>query len=204
MKKLLISSLLSFFITLCFSQNNNRIRTGFTVEPFIGFSISTFIEENAPESSYLQTSAYGINGNYFFTDTWSLKLGVIKDKMGGSLFGLTVTSPDGTLSIISERLEQDFITIPLQANWHFGKNKRWNLAFGGAYSISTGEKLNISGQINSNFSSFAFDIAYKFPLPVGYLKISSASIIRIKEQNSTIYDTQRRGLFSLGYEYHLK
>ena len=204
MKKILFSSLLALVTTYCYCQNDNRVSIGLTIEPFIGFSTSTFIEDEAPESSYLTTFAYGLNGNYFFSDTWSLKLGVIKDRMGGSLFGLTITTPDGTISLTSETLEQDFISIPLQANWHFGKRKRWNLAFGGAYSISTGEKLNIGGQINSHFKSFATDIAHKIPMPVGYLKLSVATLVRLSDSNNSIYDTQRRGIFSIGYQYEIE
>jgi|GEM_PF-1380402 len=201
MKYLFCIVLQIFGLSLTISQDK-RIDNGFTIEPFVGYSISTFIDGDIPSSAYLNTYAVGIIANYYANDTWSIRYGIIKDRMGGSLFGLRVITEQGLVTFTSEILEQEYITIPIQANWHFGKRKRWNLAFGLSYSISVGEKLEFGDQINSNFAAPAIDIAYKFPVGPGNLVIRSSSLVRVEDEND-IFSGQRRSILSLGYAYNL-
>lgn len=199
MKTPLLIIVFALTVVLGFSQDS-RISKGLTIEPFIAYSSSTFIDGDVPESAYLSTFALGLSGNYYFNDTWSLRSGIIKDKIGGSLFGIKIVSSKGTFFLTSEVLEQDFITIPIQANWHFGKRKRWNLAFGMSYSLAIGEKLEFGDQVYSSFLAGAIDIGYKYPVGPGHMTVSISAIARSENENS-IFSGQRRGLASLGYEY---
>jgi len=202
MKQVLIILCLSI-TTISLSQTQNTIENGFTIEPYIGFSTSTFILEDAPQSSFLKTEVYGINGNYYFNNSWSLKFGLINDKMGGSLFGLSVLTPDGNINFLSDVEQQSFITLPLQASWHFGKRKRWNVAFGLTYSISTGAEIEIGGQRNSSFTSSSYDIGYRVPVSGGFIQFNSSTLLRFKEDNSP-FDSQMRNMLTIGYLYNLQ
>jgi hypothetical protein len=198
-----ISALVLFIIisTATFSQEN-VISNGVTIKPFLAFSISAFLDTDAPDQASLNTYAVGVYGDYYLSNTWSFSSGIIKDKMGGSLFGVRFTSSQGSFTAISEVKEQEFITIPVLANWHFGSRKRWNLAFGGGYSISVGDKLIANDQVNSNFVSGLFNIGYSLPAGPGTLNFSLDSLFRIEESNSP-FSTQRRGMFIVGYAYPL-
>ncbi len=205
MKKTSITTVMLFIALLSIGQADSRIREGITVEPFVAYSQSSFIGSDAPESTALETFAFGINANYHLDDTWSVQAGIIKDEMGGALFAGRITRPDQGITFTSRILSQEFITIPLLANWHFGKRKRWNLAFGGAYSIAIGEVITLNDQTNSSFGSVAMTVGYQIPLPTGHLKISSPALFKVvSNKNQTVFDHQSRNLVSLGYQYHFR
>jgi len=201
MKYLLSFTLAIISITQFFGQED-FIQKGITIEPFVGYSQSTFIDGDIPESAYLRTYTVGVIGNYFANKTWSIRTGIIKDRMGGSLFGLKYNTPNGTFFLSSAVLEQEFISIPLQANWHFSKRKRWNLAFGINYALSIGDKLEFGDQVYSNFIAGALDIGYKFPIGPGNMVIRTSAIVR-SENETSIYSTQRRSSLSIGYALKL-
>ena len=98
MKYLLSFTLAIISITQFFGQED-FIQKGITIEPFVGYSQSTFIDGDIPESAYLRTYTVGVIGNYFANKTWSIRTGIIKDRMGGSLFGLKYNTPNGTLNV---------------------------------------------------------------------------------------------------------
>lgn len=201
MKHLFLLLISIVTVTNSISQEST-ITNGYTIEPFIGFSTSTFIDGDIPNNAYLNTYTVGILANYYINKTWSIQGGIVKDKMGGSLLGIRVITTEGTLFLTSEVLEQEFITIPIQANWHFGKRKRWNLAFGPTYAVAIGAKLEVGDQINSNFMAGAIDIAYQFPVGPGNLVIRSASLLRFENEES-IFSGQRRNMITIGYRYKL-
>jgi len=199
MRVILYSAIFLMTILQSFGQDS-RIASGFTIEPFVGYSQSTFIDGNVPMAAYLRTYSLGVIGNYYFNDTWSIRSGIVKDRMGGSLFGIRVTSPQGTVFLSSKVLEQEFVSFPIQANWHFGKRKRWNLAFGVSYALAIGDKLEFGDQEYTSFVGGAIDIGYRYPLGPGHLVIRSSALVR-SENDTSIYSGQRRSSISLGYAY---
>ena len=81
--------------------------------PSIGYAVSFL---NGDEIDGLGSRAavqFGITGDYYFSVRWSLRLGLSYFPMGAA--------------IPRYELQLDYLNIPINANWHFGSHKNWNL-----------------------------------------------------------------------------
>lgn len=87
----------------------------------IGLNISN-ATGNVDNEDFEPDSATSINiaatGEYYFSDRWGLKGKIIYDKKG-------FDEDD-----IDSSTNLDYISIPVLANWHFGRTRNWYLNFG--------------------------------------------------------------------------
>lgn len=153
MKKLFFA--LSFMGTLMVSAQSDK--GDFTLSPQIGVNFSTY----ASEASFKSRTSFagGAIVEYYFSDRWSLRSGMLYDQMGAK---------DGGNNI--DKL--NYLTIPLNANWHFGKNRNWFLNFGAAIAVlanadselSDGTKIDIKDSVSSTDVGLAVGIGYKFDI----------------------------------------
>ena len=144
--------------------------------PHIGYS-SYFL--NGDELDNMDSRGdfhFGVVGDYFFNDRWSLRSGFTYESMGASFF--------------NEDLVLNYISIPVNANWHFGGTRKWNLNFG----VSPGFLLNadVSGEdVKDYMESFQLAISYG----IGYkIEVSETFSILIDTQNQLgITNIQKEG-----------
>lgn len=110
---------------------------------FGGLTESSIQEEDFTISgeSYL----LGIQLDYFFGKNWSVKTRLNYENRD---YGFN--------------LKSDFLTVPVLANWHFGKNRRWNLHFGVAYTTHLGDDIKLDG--------FASDVGIGLIIPINKMK----------------------------------
>lgn len=71
---------------------------------------------------------FGTHLDYFINKNWSIRSGLTYENRD---YGFEVS--------------ENVLAVPLAANWHFGKNRRWNLHFGLAYSLSFEENSPLDG-----------------------------------------------------------
>lgn len=168
-----------------------------TIEPFISLSSSGLLIDNdfLPKESVYNFAA-GVFVDYHFNPRWSIRSGIIYDKMGDGSFFFT----DANGVPIREGFGRNYISIPIMANWHFGKRKRWNLGFGVTQSFGSEDELfgSITGTDElKSFLSSTIEIGYSFPVGPGFIHISSNGI----NSFSKIADVfaQSRNLTSVGY-----
>src|SRR5690554_6382007 len=102
---LLISSL------LCNGQT--REKGNIELTPIVGYSTSYQLDYVLFGSSAVSAIRIGIYGNYFLNNRWSLRTGVLYQKMGTNDVYFAIFS-----SIYSQRTI--YITVPLTVNCHFG------------------------------------------------------------------------------------
>ena len=62
----------------------------------------------------------GVIGEYYFSNRWSLRSGLVYDSKGSKV----------KLSGEEYIDKLNYIAVPLHANWHFGSNRNWFLNFG--------------------------------------------------------------------------
>ena len=96
---------------------------------------------------------FGVLGDYFFNDRWSLRSGLVSLKMGD----------EGFIFILRD-FETNYIHIPVNANWHFGSTRKWNLNFGlSAGFLTSAEEngLDIKDQIEFFQLGISYGIGYK-------------------------------------------
>lgn len=152
MKKLFCLSLLLFSL-MGISQNEKGT---FELTPIIGFASSNYHSSQKINNDPITTVDFGAYGDYYFNNSWSIRSGLLFQTMGSEYRnGIFYT----------EKLK--YLTVPLNANWHFGKNRNWNLNFGvsmGFLSSATSNGQDVKKFVNSNQFGLSFGIGYTFKI----------------------------------------
>lgn len=151
MKKIILT--IAVALTATFANAQLREKGAIELAPQIGFSSSNYYggdvgSENDPISGV----AFGVGADYFFNNRWSLRSGLMFQKMGTEI------------SSVDYKEELNYITIPLNANWHFGSTRKWNLNFGPSIGFLTSAKANgtdVKDQANTTQVGFNIGIGYK-------------------------------------------
>ncbi|MFD2910165.1 porin family protein [Flavobacterium ardleyense] len=149
MKNILFSAVALFAVAFASAQSRDKG----TIEliPQIGYASSNYYGEENLQNSTLSSVTFGVGADYFFNNTWSLRSGLHFQTMGSKV-----------LSNYEEKL--NYVTIPLNANWHFGSTKKWNLNFGPSLGFLTGAKVNgvdFKNQLKSTQFGLSYGIGYK-------------------------------------------
>lgn len=154
--------LFSLAALLTFGLTNAQVKEKGVIEitPKIGTSNFTeFNEDDSNSTNYNSGVEIGATIDYYFNDRWSLRSGLIANKMGGKY--------DFNNNSYEDKL--NYLTIPINANWHFGSTRKWNLNFGLSPSFLTSAKVsenrytaNIPKNTIESFQlGFSFGIGYK-------------------------------------------
>jgi hypothetical protein len=149
MKKIIL--ILTVVLTSTFANAQLREKGAIEITPQIGFSSSNYYGEDVgSENDPISGVAFGVGGDYFFNNRWSLRSGVFLQTMGTEVLG------------VKEKL--NYITIPVNANWHFGSTRKWNLNFGPSIGFLTSAKANgtdIKDLANTTQLGLNIGIGYK-------------------------------------------
>lgn len=150
MKKLL---LLVTLVSIGFTNAQTKKKGTIEITPKIGYSSFTESSEKGNTDSR-GSIAFSVTGDYYFNNRWSLRSGLSFDNMGGEY------------SIGSDKYidKLNYLSIPVNANWHFGSTRKWNLNFGLSPSFLTSAKVEINGKTeklpNGTINSFQLGLTY--------------------------------------------
>ena len=164
MKKLLLAAA-TIVATIGISNAQQREQGTIEVTPYIGYNSSNFNGDEVNGLDSRTSVAFGVHADYYFNDRWSLRSGLNHLPMGAD-------GDDGELQL-------NYLAIPVNANWHFGSTRKWNLNFGVSPSFLT--KAEFEGMdINDGVEGFQLSISYG----IGYkLFINESFSILIEAQN---------------------
>lgn len=148
MKKIVLSVL----ACVVFGLTNAQTREKGEVEiiPQIGYASSNYYGESNLDNSALSSVSFGVGADYFFNDRWSLRSGLLYQSMGSKFAGG------------EDKL--NYLTVPVNVNWHFGSTRKWNLNFGPSIGFLTSAKENggdIKAMVNSTQIGLNYGIGYK-------------------------------------------
>ena len=101
---------------LCSGQT--REKGNIELTPIVGYSASYQLDSFLFGSSSVSSIQLGIYGNYFFNNRWSLRTGLLYQKMGTNNVDFSIFTNE-----YSERT--NYITVPLTLNYHFGTKRNW-------------------------------------------------------------------------------
>lgn len=202
-KKIITVTLLIAFSVIGFAQKKGDVEFGIN----LGLNSSNVTSEYL--SSYTGTGVnLGFAADYFFSDSWSLKGKIIYDQKGWD---------NGLLYVGVNRYNTNYnlnyLTIPVMANWHFGKKKNWNLNFGpyAGFLLSAEEtayNTNVKEFFNTNDFGLNIGIGVKFPLSnklklnIEYEAQSGFSDVFKDNNNKRIIGT--RGALNVGLNFLMK
>ncbi len=133
----------------------------FGINAGYGFS---YIDYGDSYSSILGTFNAAISADYYFSDTWGLKIKVIYDQKGssdGSLYDNMGNEIDGL------KARFNYITVPVMASWHFGMNQNWYQNFGPYVGFLNSVKIggyNVKGDFNTIDGGLSEITGVKFPM----------------------------------------
>jgi hypothetical protein len=162
MKKLFTILLFTLCSFAAFSQQKGSFEFGFNV----GYNIATVQSGSLTNTEFRSGVNIGASGDYFFSDRWSLKAKLSYDQKGWNK-GF-ITDLDKNQSAVTN-YHFDYLTIPVMANWHFGKTRNWYLNFGPYAGVLLSAKETALHKDLKDFSNgldlgFAFGIGVKIPV----------------------------------------
>ena len=150
MKKILLSGV----ALLSFGFANAQLKEKGTIEITPKIGSSSFSEYTKEDHSNSNSGvSLGVTTDYYFNDRWSLRSGLIFDKMGG-IYG-------------SFEDKINYVSVPVNANWHFGSTRKWNLNFGLSPSFLTSASTNgidIKKGLESVQLGLSYGIGYKIAI----------------------------------------
>ena len=132
----------------------------------IGYNAAYVTSSNQSTAS---TSGFnfGVSLDNYFSDRWSLKVKAVYDQKGWANGFLTL----GNTTYNNVDYKVNYITVPVMANWHFGKTRNWYLNFGPYVGFLTTANVGIPNlivDVKSLFSStdvgLDAGIGIKFPV----------------------------------------
>lgn len=151
----------------------------------------------------------GFAADYFFSDRWSIKGKFIYDQKGWN----DSFYKDKLGNIYKTDVALNYLTIPVMANWHFGKKRNWYLNFGPYVGFilnanETATDFDIKENFNTTDAGLALGIGVKIPVS-NKLKISleyeeQAGIIDLFKDNTTQNILTARRSFNVGLNFMMK
>ena len=187
MKKIIALGIL-LTSTLAFSQI--RVKKDIELAPQIGTATSNYYGDAKLNNDPISSVNLGVNADYFFNSRWSLRSGLFFQTMGSKY-------SDGYFNY-KETLK--YVTIPLNANWHFGSTRKWYLNFGPSFGFLTSAENNgedikdkaESFQLGLNVGiGYKIEVSKDFSILIDYqgmsglTEIAKDSEIPIKNQYSS-------------------
>lgn len=178
--------LISFGILINSLLCNGQTREKRNIEltPIIGYSTSYQLDSFLFGSTSVSGIQLGIYANYFLNNRWSLRTGLLYQKMGTNNVDFSIFANE-----YSERT--NYLTIPLTVNYHFGTKQNWYLNYGIGVGFLTSSEANYNDgngylDINDLANPIQFGIiggiGYKFKiLPDFLLVVENSNLIGLTD-----------------------
>lgn len=149
--KLLFFCIMLLLASVGFSQE--RGQGTLEIIPNIGATGSNIYGEDVEDSDNRYGFQGGVLVDYYLNSRWSLRSGLSYFNMGAQ---------DDFIE-----LKLDYINIPLNANWHFGATRKWNLNFGftpGFLLKADAEGIDVSEMFKNFQLGLSYGIGYKLEI----------------------------------------
>jgi hypothetical protein len=147
-----------------FAQTKGNVEFGANIGYNVAYINETgFSDLNSPAIGGFNL---GVSADIKVSDKWSIKGKLIYDQKGWN-DGYLVDAEGETIKNVNFRL--NYITIPVTANWHFGRMKNWYLNFGPYVGFllnatETSSNTDIKPGFNNTDFGVALAIGVKFPI----------------------------------------
>lgn len=154
---LLLASAILSLTAVAQTKNTNQFGVS------AGLNFATVTTSAYTNSDYRTGFNFGISLDHFFSESWSIKGKLAYDQKGWKGYLETPTDQFNTTYNL------DYLTIPVMANWHFGRTKNWYLNFGPYVGILLNAKETTGGSdvkniFNTTDAGLDVGIGVKFPV----------------------------------------
>ena len=119
-----ITLLFTFLVSVStYSQTKGVVEYGAN----LGYNRSTITNNDNNSANFGSALNIGISADFFFSKRWSIKGKLIYDQKGWDKGFIEFYDFDpnsqGPSSVYTTNFDLNYLTIPVMANWHFGKTK---------------------------------------------------------------------------------
>lgn len=197
--------ILTGFCATVSAQAKNQFEFGLN----IGYNAATVqVSENLSNSDYRSGFNLGASGEYYFSDRWSIKGRVSYDQKGWNNGYIAI----GSSEYITD-YHLDYITVPVMANWHFGRTRNWYLHFGPYVGFllnatETTQGTDLKSVVKSADVGFDAGIGIRFPVAANTKFFIEAdgqgSFGDIFKQNSGTAVMNERSSINIGVVFSVK
>lgn len=206
MKKLVVSLFLVFGMCSSISaQKKGDFELGFNVG-YSGFTVSN--SQGASKSG--SGVNFGASADIYLSDRWSIRTRLTYDNKGWNN-GFILDTDSGNSYTTNYRL--NYVTIPVMANFHFGKKRNWYLNAGPyAGFLTSAKETRFDLDLKNSFQStdFGLDLGIGVKIPVSdkakiYIEYDDQTgFSDIFKQSTTSAVRNSRGSFNVGVNFLLK
>ena len=161
MKKIFTTLFIVFgFYGLSFAQQKGNVEFGVGVGG--GYSLIYQGNDYSDAKAAFNGEAFA---DFYFSGQWSLKIKAMYDQKGWGN-GFLLNNDQSVITGVDYRAT--YITIPVMANWHFGRTKNWYLNFGPYAGFLTSAKetddnIDVKSAFNTVDAGLALGIGVKIP-----------------------------------------
>jgi opacity protein-like surface antigen len=132
----------------------------------VGLNGATVVTDQYTNSGYRTGFNFGVSAEHYFSDRWGIKARVAYDQKGWNDGFINDGSGHGSFTT---DYKVNYITIPVMANWHFGRTRNWYLNFGPYVGIllnatETTGGTDLKNAFNSTDVGLDVGIGVKFPV----------------------------------------
>lgn len=209
MKKLFFTFfVITGFYSFVSAQQSKGIELGLGV----GYNGATVVsnDNQSTKSKSGFNAAFSVDN--YFSNRWSLKVKAIYDQKGWGEGFLTVNTSSSSTTYPSVDYSLNYITVPVMANWHFGKTRNWYLDFGPYIGflldakVSSGYNGSLKTLFNTTDGGLAYGIGIKLPVSQKtkfYIEFDGQSgVSNIFKYNASLTDVHvTRGSFNIGLNF---
>jgi opacity protein-like surface antigen len=168
MKKIILVFIAALGFVTANAQNKGNIEFGFGA----GLNRSTVSNNDGDYADSNTSFNLGASADYYFSDRWSIKAKLFYDRKGWD--NGTITNLDNGMTYTTN-YNLDYLTVPVMANWHFGRQRNWYLNFGPyAGFLLSAKETSFDLDFKDNFKSTDFGLG----LGIG-VKIPVSEFIKI-------------------------
>jgi opacity protein-like surface antigen len=168
MKKILTSLLiLSGIYSVSFAQTKNTAEFGVN----IGYNQAYITEGPNLNTASISGFNAGVSVEYYFSDSWGIKGKLTYDQKGlGNGYLEFYDNNGNSTEVYGVNYHLNYLTIPVMADWHFGRMRNWYLNFGPYVGVllnateSSNSGVDIKSGINTTDFGLALGIGVKFPI----------------------------------------
>jgi hypothetical protein len=164
MKKIFVTLfILLGFYSVSHAQRRGDVQFGVTV----GGNLSYIENDSYYDSNVLGGFNAGLSADYYFSRAFSLKVEARYDQKGYA--GGTLYDDQGNDIADNVNFRLNYVTVPVLASYHFGRDREWYIDFGPYVSFLTSAKetndnVDVKDSFNSTDGGFDLAIGVKIPI----------------------------------------
>jgi hypothetical protein len=192
------------FCSVSFAQTSGKFEFGVGTGFNAAYAQDSYTGAN---SDALYGFNFGISGDYYFSNRWSLRAKILYDEKGWGN-GYLINSDGSETNGLN--FQMNYLTMPVMASWHFGRMKNLYIDFGPYIGVllsanETNDNANVKPYFNNTDFGFDFGIGAKFPVSKNVKFFvegeAQAGVLNVFKQGDGSAIQSERSSINIGFDF---